>query len=288
MNGIGTTIIGILLALMGAFINNFGVVLQKRQVNIKTPPETIKKDILDIGQFFKDPLWVLGIAMQTILYLPFLLLAFDFLKITMVQPISNAGIIFLVLGLILLVNETLQKRSEYLGLGLLVFGVISIALGAIPIEVTIDAFLLNSLTFWSIIIVIIVSSVVLLLLILKIKKIQLMFMGLIIGNCYAIVALSLQILDLGINDAGHALAALFIILGSIGAVIGTIFGLLMAQEAFKRGQAINIIPFTQITINLLPILAGIFVFGQAITSPLFFWPGVLSIIIGASLLSRFQ
>ncbi|MHA1131039.1 MAG: hypothetical protein ACTSQQ_09535, partial [Candidatus Helarchaeota archaeon] len=76
--------------------------------------------------------------------------------------------------------------------------------------------------------------------------------------------------------------------GSIGAVIGTIFGLLMAQEAFKRGQAINIIPFTQITINLLPILAGIFVFGQAITSPLFFWPGVLSIIIGASLLSRFQ
>jgi drug/metabolite transporter (DMT)-like permease len=288
MNGIGTTVIGIVLALVGAFINNFGVVLQKRQVNIKAPPEADEKDILDLGQFFKDPLWVLGIAMQTILYLPFLLLAFDYLKITMVQPISNAGIIFLVLGLILLVNEKLRKKTEYLGIGLLVFGVISIALGAVPVEVTIGQFLVNASTFWMITIGIIIGSAILIIPILKFKKARLMLMGLVIGNCYAIVALSLQIMDLGINDAGHVLAVLFIILGIVGAVIGTVFGIIMAQEAFKRGQAINIIPYVQITINILPILAGLYVFGQIITGPLFFWAGVISIIVGASLLSRFQ
>jgi drug/metabolite transporter (DMT)-like permease len=288
MNGIGTIILGVVIALIGAFINNFGVVLQKRQVNIKAPPEMEKKNISDIGQFFKDPIWILGIAMQTFLYLPFLLFAFDLLKITMVQPISNAGIIFLVLGLILLVNEKLQKKSEYLGIGLLVFGVISIALGAVPQEITINQFLTTVSNFWIIFGLILISSMVILILILKLKKFRLLLMGILIGNCYAVVAISLQIMDLALNELAHSLGLLFLILGILGAIIGTIFGILAAQEAFKRGQAINIIPFVQITINILPIIAGLYAFGQIISIPFFFWAGVIAIIIGASLLARFQ
>lgn len=104
MDSVSTTVIGITLTLAGAFINNFGIVLQKRQINLKAPPDAQEKSMMDIGQFLKDPIWILGILMQTILYLPFLLLAYDFIGITLLQPLSNAGIIFLVLGLILMLN----------------------------------------------------------------------------------------------------------------------------------------------------------------------------------------
>ena len=86
-------IFGIIIALIGAAINNFGVVLQKRQVNIKSPPESEDKNISDITNFFKDPIWILGILMQTIIYLPFLIIAMDILGVTLAQPLSNAGLI---------------------------------------------------------------------------------------------------------------------------------------------------------------------------------------------------
>ena len=288
MNGIGTLIIGIALALIGAFINNFGIVLQKREVNIKAPPDSTEKTMMDITQFFKDPLWILGILMQTILYLPFLLLAFDYLKIVLVQPISNAGIIFLVLGLILMLNEKFRNKSEMFGIGILIFGVICVPLGALPVELGIADFLAALPSFWIIFSIIIGSSLIALIFILKFKKARLMLLGAVIGNCYAIVAISLQIMTLALGEMAHSLAVFLLIMGIVGAVVGTVFGILAAQEAFKRGQAINIVPFSQITINILPIIAGLYVFGQTITAPLFFWTGVICIILGASLLARFQ
>ena len=98
----------------------------------------------------------------------------------------------------------------------------------------------------------------------------------------------MQIFSLGIFDLGHPLGLLLLILGIVGAIAGTVFGIITTQEAFKRGQAINVIPFMQISVNVIPILAGLYVFGQTITIPFFFWAGVIAIIIGASMLARFQ
>ncbi|HUX99012.1 MAG TPA: hypothetical protein VMV49_05625 [Candidatus Deferrimicrobium sp.] len=288
MNTLGEILLGILLGLIGAFINNWGVVLQKRQVNIKAPPEAADKTIGDISQFLKDPVWVLGILMQTIFYLPFLIIAYDLITITLLQPISSAGIIFLVIGLIIFLNEKLRKKSEYLGIGILIFGIFIIAFGMIPVSPTIDTFLSSLMPFWIIFGFILISSLIALVFIFKSKKIQLMLLGFIIGNCYAFVAISMQIFSLGIFDLGHPLGLLLLILGIVGAIAGTVFGIITTQEAFKRGQAINVIPFMQISVNVIPILAGLYVFGQTITIPFFFWAGVIAIIIGASMLARFQ
>ena len=120
------------------------------------------------------------------------------------------------------------------------------------------------------------------------EKTRLAFLGLLIGNCYAVVSISLQLFITSLLELQNSIAIVILVLGIIGSILGTIFAILSSQEAFKRGQAINIIPFTQITMNIIPILAGIFVFSQQILSPIFFWIGVITIIISATLLARFQ
>ncbi|MHA1268338.1 MAG: hypothetical protein ACTSPY_01005 [Candidatus Helarchaeota archaeon] len=291
MNDSMNLIIGILLGLIGAAINNFGLVLQKRQVNKKQPPDIKNEGSLDIDiiKFLKDPIWVLGILMQTILYLPFLIIALDYIGVTLLQPLSNSGIIILVLGLIFLLNEKIRK-IEIVGIILMVSGVISIAFGNVVGDITLSHFLSPQplLNFWIFFIIIIILSLIFLILAIKIKRIRLAILGFLMGNCYAIVSISLQLFEISLSELGTAISILVLILGMLGAVIGTIFGILLAQEAFKRGQAINIIPFSQISMNLFPILTGLFVFGQNILSPIYFWIGVISIIISASLLARFQ
>lgn len=279
-------IIGITLALVGAFINNFGLVLQKRQVNIKGSASD-DKGVGDLGKFFKDPIWVLGILMQTIIYLPFLVLAYDYLGITLVQPISNAGVIFLVLGLILMVNEKLQKKSDYTGVIVLIFGVITIALGGVIGDITVNIILTYILNFWIIIFIILGLSVICFIIVLKNEKTRPMMLGIIAGNSYAFVSLSLQLFTSGLAELNHPWSLIFVIGGFAGAVIGTVTGILSTQEAFKRSQAIYIIPFSQLTMNIIPIIAGIVVFQQVIQNPIFFGIGVASIIIGATLLARY-
>ena len=68
----------------------------------------------------------------------------------------------------------------------------------------------------------------------------------------------------------------------------TIIGILSIQEAFKLGQAVNVIPFAQIPLNLIPVSAGIYLFGQSVEKPSFFIYGILAIIVSASMLARFQ
>ena len=70
--------------------------------------------------------------------------------------------------------------------------------------------------------------------------------------------------------------------------MGTVLGIVAAQEAYKRGQALYIVPFSSIIITLIPIFAGIFVFQQTVLNPIWFWIGVILIIGGASMLARFE
>lgn len=284
-------IIGIVLAIVGAFINNFGVVLQKRQVNIKAPPEIKDKTMMDIGKFLKDPLWDLGILMQTVLYLPFLLLSYEFLGITLAQPISACGLIFLILGLFLMLNERFKHKSEYFGLGLLVFGVIAIALGGVKGDITIDIFIANLSNFWILFSSMLALSGLSVVMIIK-NKARFPFFGVLLGNIYSMVSISMQWFQLGIAEFSHAVGLLILILGIGGAIAGTVLGIITGQEAYKRGQAIWTIPFMQITINILPVLAGLFVFGQSINPEIinlvFFWAGLGCIIVGGSMLARFE
>jgi len=280
-------ILGIMLAIIGAAINNFGIVLQKRQVNIKAPPDTPEKKISDISDFLKDPIFILGILMQTIIYLPFLVASLDILGVTLAQPLSNSGIIFLVIGLLYFLNEKLKKLEAF-GTILMIASVITLAFGGVMGDITLNIFINSMLEFWIFMILIAVSSLISIILIIKTKKIRIPLLGFLAGLCYSLVSISLQIFTLSMTELHQPIALWFLIFGMLGAVIGTIFGILTTQEAFKRSQAINIIPFSQISMNLIPIIAGIVIFQQQILNPIFFWFGTIAIIVSASLLARFQ
>jgi hypothetical protein len=120
------------------------------------------------------------------------------------------------------------------------------------------------------------------------NKARFPFFGILLGNIYSMVSISMQWFQLGVAEFSHALGLLILILGIGGAIAGTILGIITAQEAYKRGQAIWTIPFMQIIINILPVLAGIFVFAQTITNLVFFWIGIGCIIVGGSMLARFE
>ncbi|MHA1230312.1 MAG: DMT family transporter [Candidatus Helarchaeota archaeon] len=271
-------IIGIILGIIGAAINNFGIVLQKRQINIRldkqiklNDKQNAKTKAKNHKSYFKDFLWILGILMQSILYLPFIIIALNYIGITLLQPLSASGIIFLVLGLIFLLNEKL-KRYEIVGVLLLICGTIFVSLGNIVGDVLLNDLLKTStlIKLWIYLGIILFLSIVFLLLSFKFKNVSQQFLGLFIGNSYAIVSISMQVFTCSILDILNENAILPLILGSVGAIIFTIFGIAGSQKAFKKGQAINIIPFVQLTVNLFPIIVGVFIFNQLILFPLFF------------------
>jgi drug/metabolite transporter (DMT)-like permease len=206
-----------------------------------------------------------------------------------VQPLSNAGIIILVLGLVYFLKERL-KRSEALAVGVLILGAISIGMGGVTGEITQASFLRPDVlaAFAFLTTVLLVLAAVLVAMGVSVAKTRLVALGLLAGLSYASVSLSMQILSLALENVSSLVALLMLIFGLTGTVIGTVCGILTTQEAFKRSRAIAIIPFVQITMNLIPILAGLWVFGQTLLQPLFFWVGVVGIIVAATLLARFQ
>lgn len=274
--------LGILLTLIGAAINNFGIVIQKARTNRHLSTATL-------SEYLKDPWWTIGIFMQVMLCLPFFLIALTLIGITILQPLSNAGIIFLVIGLTLFVKEHLTKW-EIVGVICLILGMIFLGIGGVIGDITSAVFFQSEFQQTLPIILIIMGFCLGICLIIakRIEKLRIMMFGFSSGIFYAFVSISMQIFTLVFT---MELITLAIVIGMISAFVfvgSTICAIYVTQEAFKRGQAINFIPFAQLTMNLFPIIAGIWVFRQMIVYPIFFWLGLCLIICGASFLARLQ
>lgn len=280
-------ILGVLSMLTGAAINNLGIVLQKRQINLRSQRDRTR--ISDIGIFVRDPIWVLGILMQTVLVWPFFIFALGMIGVTLAQPLSNSGIIVLVIGLVWVLGEKL-KPIETAGVLLLVLGMISTGLGGVTGNITQQSVLnpQSSVMLWLLMGSILAISALLTTVSVVVVKTRLVTLGLLSGTCYAAVSICMQVLTVSLEDLSHSAALLMFTFGLIGTLLGTAFGILTTQEAFKRGRGVNVVPFMQITMNLIPIVTGLQVFGQTLSQPLFFWLGTVMVIIGASLLARLQ
>jgi drug/metabolite transporter (DMT)-like permease len=290
-NCMGDIFLGVLLILTGGAINNLGIVLQKRQVNLhKQLSSTVTGENLKQKpeSYGKDKIWVLGILMQVILAVPFLFIGLDELGLTLAQPLSNACIIFLVIGLVVIVKETMRLQ-EIIGAIILVGGMIAVGAAGVTGSIGLNEFLSTKLLIFTILLVIIATILVILIIVMKkVQKIKIIAMGLLSGTIYSIVSICTQTLMLSFEDLSQIGTIIMLLVSLIGVVIGTIAAIWVTQEAFKISRAINFVPWGQITINLIPIFTGLTAFGQTILYPVVFWGGTLAIIIAASLLARFQ
>jgi drug/metabolite transporter (DMT)-like permease len=291
------SVAGIVAIVCGSLINNLGIVLQKRQVNLKMKEKAIQAGspssetvgIGDIKGYTKDILWILGILMQTILCLPLLFFGISELGITLAQPLANAGVLFLVLGAVFLLKERMQSR-EYIGIAIVITGMILIGLGAVEGDITQSVILERAAIIRLIAFMGLLGGLVcILILIARIfPKTIIICLGLVTGVFYTFVSISAQLFTASLDPLTTAEAWGLFMGGTVGLILGTVLAIIATQEGFKRGQAVNFIPFSQITMNIFPIAAGLFVFGQIIMNPVYFWVGTFCIISGSSLLARFQ
>jgi drug/metabolite transporter (DMT)-like permease len=280
------TLLGITLTLIGTALNNFGIVIQKLRVNFHQQHSSGTNIPIN---YFKDLWWVLGIAMQVIICVPFFLLAVGYIGITLAQPLGNAGIIFLVLGLVGWLHEKLH-RIEWFGIFFLIIGMIAIGVGGVEGTVTFMMFLSpNSQKYFYIFML---GAGILLCGALFIgktsKKLRPALWGFGSGICYSFVSLGMQIISLFITDIQANPPLVYLIIGLIFVVGGTVGAIFLTQDAFKLSQAVNIVPFAQIPMNLLPVIAGLYIFNQSLLYPSFFLTGLVLIIIASSFLARLQ
>jgi hypothetical protein len=106
------------------------------------------------------------------------------------------------------------------------------------------------------------------------------------------VSISGQLVTIGFDVAfvpgTETLGWMLGVTGLVGVVVGTVLGIMFSQRAFQKAQAIRIIPISQSINNLLPIVAGIYLFGQYIGILWLFIPGVVVLLVAVTLLARFQ
>jgi drug/metabolite transporter (DMT)-like permease len=280
--------LGIACVLAGTAINSIGLILQKREVN-----KSGMKDDSNIAYFFKRPLWIIGILMQTLLFAPFFFIGIDLIGIALAQPLATAGLLVFVAGAVLVLKERVS-RIEWVGISLMIAAIFLVSAAGVAGEVTISIFFQDAFLPSVVVFVLVIAGLAVAggLLVKLVGKRAVQGFAILVGTSYAVVSISGQLVTVGFDVAflpsfeplGWSLG----ITGLIGVVAGTVLGIIFSQRAFQKAQAIHIIPISQSINNVLPIVAGVYLFGQYIGILWLFIPGVVVLLVAVTLLARFQ
>nr|MDO8113010.1 hypothetical protein [Candidatus Sigynarchaeota archaeon] len=279
---------GVACTLAAAAINSIGIVLQKLDIN----RSGLKEDS-SIMLFLKRPVWVTGILFQTIILFPFFFLGIALIGVTLAQPLATAGLLVFVAGSVLVLKEKVSRR-EWTGVWLMIAALFMVSASGVVGDITItvlfrESFLANSIVFTGILFGLVCIGV---LAVKKRGKWEVQGYGIFFGVSYAIVSIAGQFVTIGfdalLGNGADPAGWVSTMLGIAGVVLGTIFGIIFTQKAFHKSQAINVVPISNSIINVLPIIAGTYLFGQAIVFLFIFIPGIVLLIASATLLSRFQ
>jgi len=280
--------LGIACILSGTAINSIGLILQKWEVN-----KSGMADDSNIAIFLKRPLWILGILMQTILFAPFFFIGIDLIGIVLAQPLAAAGLLVLVAGAVIGLKEKLS-RIEWVGVSLTIVAILLVSIAGVFGDVTISAFFQGTFLASAIAVVLALATLLLAggLLARLSKRWEVQGLAMLVGTSYSAVSISGQLVTVGFDavslPGNEVLGWVLGIAGLAGVVLGTIFGIIFSQRAFKKAQAIHIIPVSSSINNILPIIAGIVLFRQNITFPWLFIPGTILLLVAITLLARFQ
>lgn len=281
------TFIGIFTALLAAFFAQFGLVIQKKRVN------TLEKRCAETGvkkAYAADPIWLLAIFMNVVLAVICNSIANAKIGIALSVPIFNGGIVFLVIGLVLICKEKLTKLN-YFAVFLLVAGLILAGCGDVTGTPTVSVFRENIVPFAVFMGSLLVLGLIAFLIQKKIPKLMIIALGVLAGCFMTLNLLMGQIIPLAVEALAakeFLWAGIFVALIAVFGGAGTLGNIFCNQKAFKNGNAINYLPIVIAIQNILPVIVGIFVLQQSIGRSYCFYPGLLLIIAGAVLLSDMQ
>lgn len=277
-------LLGVAVAVLCGVVNNVGVLLQKKVVS-DLPPEFRSRGFM--RRLLTNPLWLLGLFLQVGLGAVTMMIAQGLIGPALVPGLMASGLIVLALGSVKLIGETLN-RSESIGIGLMILGIL--CLGLSGLDIGLDR--VRAALAWSDTLVRIAVFTVSLFLLwggihavsLKTARRKGIIMGFSNGFLYALsnfwISPLLAVIALVLTGKGSFGQIVIFALASLILVSTNLLAIRQIQEAFKFGQAGNIIPVQQIPIQIAPILVYFFAFALKPPSHL---AGAL-IILGVSLI----
>jgi drug/metabolite transporter (DMT)-like permease len=280
----GNYILGVSLAILCGFLINGGLLCQKKVIN-EIPEEARKKRFM--RTLIRHPLWLTGFLLEFVGGAVTFILAQNYIGSALVPGLLATGYIVLVVGSIRILGETL-KKSEYLGILLLFFGVALVGLSGLDIlPETVKETLDDPGTIFRIIVFTVTMFVLWGLThfaALKSRGRKGIIMGFSNGFPFSLsnfwIAPLLAVIWIVLGGTGTSGQIIIFIISCIIMIAVNLLGIRQTQEAFKFGDAHNVIPMQQIPVQIMPVLYYFSVFSLKPPSRL----SVVSILAGALLI----
>lgn len=273
-------VIGIFLAILTAAMFTIGAVAQKKAV--QDLPDIKMSDISTMTPMLKNRTWAIGTAVALLGGIPYIL-SQSFIGIGYTQLLLSIGLIFLAYSATKMLHEHLGWL-EWTGISLILVGTVFLGLAQLS-DVTVSlsdpGLLTSSLIFYVIFGIVIAVGFILY----KITEWGVAKnMAIISGIFFGVGAFSSQIGTLGLEESNLIIAGVgfFLLIG--GNTIATV----IVNIAFQKGKAVMVIPLQSSGNYLIPVFAGITIFGQQFNNLVFFILSVILIMVGVFFLSRIQ
>jgi len=281
--------LGVFLAILSGITNNYGTVLQKKVVN------RFRDDSKFMRSLVKNPLWLIGLILQTIIGGILFFVAQIFIGPTLIPGLMAAGLIVLAIGSVKIVGEEL-KILEIIGIMIMVIAITFIGFSNMAIDIDDQNFLEISLFLRIMIFTIILFIISGILYFLQSKGIYTgISLAIYSGFMFALsnfwVSPLMGVLSHIFSGSANLTEIILFIVSLVILTLTNIFGITTIQKSFREGQASNLIPIQQVPIQILPLAVYFYVFLQTpakIISYFFMIAGVTGIIISSFLLGKRQ
>lgn len=301
-----TTTIGIILALITTTCFNLAIVFQKKGLNSAPNIDIeggIKGIIASFRALFKNRWWLAGTLLGIFGWFPYII-SIGMVGVLVTEPVMASGFLVFVVAAVKILDEKIHLW-EYIAIALLIISPILIALSGISgVDFDMVAFVPRLLLFLSITLSISFFSFIMT------KKTRgssteplfMMLCGAILfalgGTFTNILARSMIVAEVEFTwyilfeiifgifwfDYFH----LWVFLGFWGMAFMNITSVAFYQGAIQKGKAVVMYPILDTLALIIPLFAGLYVFGQTFDNALLFWLAVIFAMIGSLILSRFQ
>ncbi len=286
-------LLGVSLAILSGILFQSGALLQKKVVN-EIPKR--ERDTRFMRTLLKRPLWISGFLIEFGAGATTFMFAQSLIGPALVPGLVASGLIVLAIGSVKLNGEILN-RSEYLGIALMILGILFLGLSELGISsetvrealkisdtvLRIAVFSMSLFALWAITH----------LLALKRTRRKGMIMAFSNGFPFSLsnfwVSPLLAVIFVVLGGDGTSTQVSLFVMASIILVSTNAIGVRQTQEAFKIAQASNVMPVQQIAVQITPIPVYFYVF--SLTPPtslagVYIIAGALLIVVSGFLLGR--
>ncbi|HME53167.1 MAG TPA: hypothetical protein VKM55_13175 [Candidatus Lokiarchaeia archaeon] len=288
-------LLGVAMAIGSGVLNNLGTVLNKKVVNEVNQASGEKF----FRKLLTNPVWLTGLLLQLPTGTALFIVAVAWIGPALTPGLMAIGLIVLAFGAVRIAGEKLGK-SEKIGIVLMIVGIFSLGYSNLSISIinfdyTEMGFVMRTIIFTGIAFFLCIAFK----LISKKNKrfcgiLLALISGLLISLSNFWISILLGTIFKVFGGGANWLQWVLFICACAILCSSNVLGLAQLQEAFKSGQASNLIPVQQVPIQITPVFYYFYIFMAFLYNPVgldaIAWMliGVVIIIISSFLLGKQQ